>query len=178
MYEQCRIVASILNTKLLHCTTSTTTNSNKRDDYTTTTLLGDEIIAEEQWHRHSTVFLSNPLFRGEEGGNNDVAFFGPAWYHHLYITQELLTYASIAEMRWRRCRRCRAKFLQQANAALAASTTNQNIDLTTTASTLNNFSSYHKPGATWKIYNELCEAVLNLRRAILLQHRRMEQVNM
>ena len=163
MYEQCRIVASILNTKLLHCTTSTTTNSNKRDD-DTTTLLGDEIIAEEQWHRHSTVFLSNPLFRGEEGGNNDVAFFGPAWYHHSYITQELLTYASIAEMRWRRCRP-RAKFLQQANVALAASTTDQNIDTTTTAS--NNSSSFHKPGAPWKIYSELCEAVLNLRRAIL-----------
>jgi hypothetical protein len=162
MYEQCRIVASILNTKLLHCTTTTPTP-------TTTMLLGDEIIAEEQWHRHNIVFLSNPLFRGEEGkGNNDdVAFFGPTWYHHLYMTQELLTYASIAEMRWRR----RAKLSQQqANATLAASTTDQNINLTTSATTttLNNTSSYHKPCAPWKVYSELCEAVLNLRRVILL----------
>jgi hypothetical protein len=164
MYEQCRIVASILNTKLLHCTTTPTTTT------TTTMLLGDEIIAEEQWHRHNIVFLSNPFFRGEEGkGNNDdVAFFGPTWYHHLYNTQELLTYASIAEMRWRR----RAKLLQQqAIAALAASTTtDQNIKLTTSATTttLNNTSSYHKPCAPWKVYTELCEAVLNLRRVILL----------
>ena len=67
-------------------------------------------------------------------------------------------------MRWRRRRR-RAKFPRQANVALAASTTDQNIDTTATAS--NNSSSFHIPGAPWKIYSELCEAVLNLRRAIL-----------
>jgi hypothetical protein len=95
----------------------------------------------------------------------------------LYITQELLSYATIAEVCWRHHRRDKSL---QAIAALAASTTDQNIDWTTTTATpSNNFatihplsssssSSYHRPGAPWKVYSELCEAVLNLRRAILL----------
>ena len=137
LWEQCRTVASILNAKLLRSTNSGGANSNG---------MGNE--AEEQWSRHRLLFLATPqgIPQFNPAMNDD--FFGPAWHRFLYITEELLTFACIAEGRWRR-------------------TLNHAAKSNTSSTALS--SPFHQAAAPWKAYSELCEAVLGLRKVVKQQ---------
>lgn len=151
LWEQCRAVASMINMKLLR---STTTPLSKSAFFA----CGTE--AEEQWNRHRTIFLSNP--QGVPGFhyNKNDDFFGPVWHRSLYVTEEMLTYACVTEGRWRR-----ALELHAARTMVAGKSNNEAAAKTTLALT----PSYHQPGAPWRAYGELCEAVLGLRRVVLLE---------
>ena len=133
LWEQCRAVASIINAKLLRTTSSSATSNS----------FGAE--AEDQWRRHCIFFLSNPHGINLPPSQND-DFFGPAWRRFVYFSEELLTYACIAEGRWRR--------------AATSHMSGKSKSLT---------SSYHQPGAPWKVYGELCEATLGLRQLVVKQ---------
>lgn len=75
--------------------------------------------------------------------------------------EELLTYACVAEGRWRRA-------LEMHVAGTTVADRN-NTEGTTAPPTMALSPSYHLPGAPWKAYGELCEAVLGLRRVVLLE---------
>jgi len=141
LWEQCRAVASIINTKLLRSTnTSSSANSS----------LGTQ--AEEQWSRHCIIFLANPQGISNFSPSQNDDFFGPAWHRFLYVTEELLTFACIAEGRWRR--------------AITHAAKNRGTPLSTTTALS---STYHQPGAPWKAHGELCEALLGLRMVVKKQ---------
>ena len=145
LWEQCRAVASIINAKLLRSTTST---ANNNESY-----LGS-VEAQEQWSRHRIIFLATPqdIPNFIPTGNDD--FFGPAWHRFEYVTEELLTFACIAEGRWRR-------------ALMTHSAAKNNTEAAPKTAALT--PSYHLTGAPWKAYGELSEALLGLRRVVKRQ---------
>ncbi len=151
LWEQCRAVASIINVKLLRATTISTSKGDG-------VAFGSEV--EEQWNRHRAIFLSNPhSIPGFQYYKND-GFFGPVWHRSLYVTEEMLTYACIAEGRWRRA--------LELHAARTAVPNKNNTETIATASMALSVS-YHLPGAPWRAYGELCEAILGLRRVVMLE---------
>jgi len=137
LWEQCRAVASIVNAKLLRSTGNSAGGGNSST--------GAEL--ERQWSRHRIIFLSRPGVPGFVSFRDDDEFFGPAWHRFCYAAEELLTYACIAEGRWRRAVASRGVVVPRASGAPPS------------------WASFHQAGAPWKAYGELCEAVLRLRKA-------------
>ena len=158
LWEQCRAVASIINVKLLRSTTTSSSSSSSSNG-------GDSnafgLEAEEQWNRHRAIFLSNPQgVPGFQHHRND-DFFGPVWHRTLFVTEELLTYACVAEGRWRRA--------LEMHSARSAVVEKNNTEATGGNTIIALSPSYYLPGAPWRVYGELCEAVLGLRRMVLLE---------
>jgi len=145
LWEQCRAVASIINAKLLRSTTSTANNSQS--------YLGS-VEAQEQWSRHRIIFLATPQDIPNFIPTENDDFFGPAWHRFEYVTEELLTFACIAEGRWRR-------------ALMTHSAAKNNTEAAPKTAALT--PSYHQRGAPWKAYGELSEALLGLRRVVKRQ---------
>ncbi|KAL3810529.1 hypothetical protein ACHAXA_006537, partial [Cyclostephanos tholiformis] len=162
LWEQCRAVAHIVNAKLLR-SSATSSASDDADKFGT--------VVEQQWCRHRFIFMSEPqgVPNFQPSRNDD--FFGPVWHRFMYVTEELLTYACIAEERWHRTLASKTAGVAPAAAA------DETVDVATSPAILLPLPSYHQPGAPWKVYCELSEAVLGLRRAVLQQSGEGQHLN-
>ena len=85
LWQQCRAVASIINSKLL-CTSIA---FNSQDTV-------------NQWKRHRLIFLASPRGIRDYHPSEHDDFFGPAWYRMLFATEELRIYACTVEEQLRR----------------------------------------------------------------------------
>ena len=161
LWEQCRAVAHIINAKLLRSTTTSSTCDDAGK-------FGAEM--DEQWCRHRYIFLSKPqgVPNFQPSRNDD--FFGPLWHRFKFVTEELLTYACIAERRWRRALASQAAAVA-ATTATATTASGETVCVSTSPATMLPLSPYHQPGAPWKVYIELSEAMLALRKVVQQQCR-------
>ena len=85
LWQQCRAVASTINSKLLR----TSNASNSQD-------------TANQWKRHRLIFLASPQGIRDYNPSQHDDFFGPLWYRMLFATEELHIYACILEEQLRR----------------------------------------------------------------------------
>mmetsp|Transcript_5725 Transcript_5725/g.9382 ORF Transcript_5725/g.9382 Transcript_5725/m.9382 type:complete len:1581 (+) Transcript_5725:68-4810(+) len=85
LWQQCRAVASIINSKLLR--------TSNAPDYQDTV---------NQWKRHRLIFLASPQGIRDYNPSQHDDFFGPLWYRMLFATEELHIYACTVEEQLRR----------------------------------------------------------------------------
>uniref|UniRef100_A0A7S2LZA6 Trafficking protein particle complex subunit 11 domain-containing protein n=1 Tax=Skeletonema marinoi TaxID=267567 RepID=A0A7S2LZA6_9STRA len=85
LWQQCRAVASIINSKLL-CIANASNSSDTVN----------------QWKRHRLIFLASPQGIRDYNPNQHDDFFGPLWYRMLFATEELHIYACTVEEQLRR----------------------------------------------------------------------------
>lgn len=85
LWQQCRAVASIINSKLL-CISDA---PNCQDTV-------------NQWKRHRLIFLASPQGIRDYNPSQRDDFFGPVWYRMLFATKELHIFACTVEEQLRR----------------------------------------------------------------------------
>ncbi len=85
LWQQCRAVASIINSKLL-CISDA---PNCQDTV-------------NQWKRHRLIFLASPQGIRDYNPSQRDDFFGPVWYRMLFATKELNIFACTIEEQLRR----------------------------------------------------------------------------
>ena len=158
LWDQCRAVAHIINAKLLRSTTTYCDDPGK---------FGAEV--EEQWCRHRFIFLSKPQGVPNFQPSRNDEFFGPLWHRFKFVTEELLTYACIAEGRWRRALASQAAAVAAVATTTTTTASGETICAATSTATMLPLPPYHQPGAPWKVFSELSEAMLALRRAVQQQ---------